>query len=498
MSESAPPVGSSPSTTATAIATAAPSSGLKRNALGVATIAFLVISAAGPLGYLGGTAPLMITLGGTGAPAAFLFAGITLALFLIGFTAMTPHVKNEGAFYAYISTGMGRAAGAVGAIFALLAYNLILIATLGVITTYINPVIESVTGYGPPWPVTATAIAAAVFALGTRGIDVGARVLGVLLALEAALLAALAVAVIVQGGADGISAASLTPSEVSAPGMGAVLALGFIGFLGIEGTALYRSEARDPEQTIPRASYLAVGVITVFYCFVTWAVIQAFGTGTVAQAANTYGAQLFFVAAEQYLGLWASYAMNALILTSLLAAQLAFHNAANRYMHSLALDQMLPPVLARTASRTYAPWVAGLAQLVASLLVLAITGMVGLDPYREMSLWLAALSVVLIVLLQIMTCVAVVVFFRRQGGAVVGAVRGVVAPVAAALLLGAALWLLLRRFDLLTLAGSGVNTVLLTVLAGLIVLTLLWAGLTRRLRPERLALVGVREPDPQP
>ena len=51
---------------------------------------------------------------------------------------------------------------------------------------------------------------------------------------------------------------------------------------------------------------------------------------------------MFFVAIEQYVGPWASDVMYILIITSVLASQIAFHNAINRYTFNLARDGLLP------------------------------------------------------------------------------------------------------------------------------------------------------------
>ncbi len=466
--------------------------GLRANTLGAAGIAFLVISAAGPLGYLGGFSPLMLGIGGVGVPAAFLGAGGVLLLFLAGFTAMTPHVRSQGAFYAYISVGLGRAAGAASAIVALVAYNVALIGALGLISVYVVQDAKLLIGVDIPWPVAAVVVAFVIFAIAATGIGVGARVLAVLLSAELALVAFVAIAVLVRGGAHGLELSSLLPSNVFAPGMGAVLALAFIGFLGIEAIALYRAEARDPDRTIPRAGVVTVVGIAVFYAVVSWVVVQGFGASTLSAAVEKYGADLFFVLARTYVGEWASILMQALILTSLLAAQLAFHNGANRYAHSLALDGVLPRLVARTSVRTGAPWMAGLLQTVVTVIAVLVAAVLGLDPYLNVALWLTGMAAIFMIVLQIATSAAVVVHFRRARQ---GLLRRRWAPAVAAILLSLALIVLLAQFDLLTGASSAVNSALIAVLCGVIVLSVAWACATAIRKPERLAAVGMRPAD---
>lgn len=466
---------------------------LKSGALGTFSVAFLIVSAAAPLGYLAGYGPLALLIGGPGAAASFVLGGLALAAFLGAFTTMTPYVKSSGAFYAYVRAGLGRAVGTVAAVFAVVAYNLALVGALGAIATYLVPHVDDLVGGAVPWPVVAVAATLTVFAIAAAGIDLGARFLGVLLIAETAIILVVVVAVLLDGGAHGLSLDAFGLDRATAPGMGAALALTFVGFLGIEGIALYRSEARDPDRTIRRAGALAVGSMAVFYILVTWAVVQAFGTDEVQGAAEQHGADLFFVAADQYVGGWAATTMQWLIITSLLAAQLAFHNAGNRYLHALSRDGVLPRRLAVVGRRTGAPWVAGAFATVVSLVGVAVAALLGWDPYFEMSVWLLSLAVVLILLLQVLTCVAVVVFLGRRAD-VPGRVRGIVCAVVAIGLLAVAGYELLTQFELLSASGPEQNATILTVLAGFVVVTVVGVAAVARFRPDALRRVG-QDPD---
>ncbi|HEY5878105.1 MAG TPA: APC family permease [Nakamurella sp.] len=307
---------------------------LKSNALGTGSIAFLVIAAAAPLTVMAGVAPLAILVGGIGAPAGYLAAGAVLTLFAVGFMAMTRHTGGAGAFYSYITMGLGRTTGMASGVLAVVAYNALQIGVYGLLGQQIADAIATFTGLEVPWWAVALVAVVIVWFVGRRGIEVGAKILGVLLIAETAILALLAGAVILQGGAPGTSAlsvASFSPEAMFAPGMIGVLAFCFAAFMGFESTALYRPEARNPERTIPRATYAAVVFMGLFYFLIVWAIIQAFGNEAVIEAAAADPASMFFVAMQTYVGTWASDLMYVLIMTSVLASQIAFHNAINRY-----------------------------------------------------------------------------------------------------------------------------------------------------------------------
>jgi amino acid transporter len=67
------------------------------------------------------------------------------------------------------------------------------------------------------------------------------------------------------------------PSVVFGPGFGVTLMLAFGSYVGFEAAALYGEEAANPKLSVPRATFIALGLITVFYLVTTWAAISASG-----------------------------------------------------------------------------------------------------------------------------------------------------------------------------------------------------------------------------
>src|SRR5881394_2727914 len=77
--------------------------------LSTGRIVFLVVAAAAPMAAMVGTTPLALALGnGPALPAAYLIAGLTLICFAVGYAAMGRRVVNTGAFYTYVSHGLGK------------------------------------------------------------------------------------------------------------------------------------------------------------------------------------------------------------------------------------------------------------------------------------------------------------------------------------------------------------------------------------------------------
>ncbi|MFH8494981.1 APC family permease [Streptomyces coeruleorubidus] len=455
---------------------------LRSGSLGTSDIAFFVVSAAAPLTVMAGVAPLAILLGGVGAPVGYLLAGLTLVVFAIGFTTMSRHVRHGGAFYAYITRGLGRPAGIGAALLALVGYNGMEIGVYGLLGSATQDTAHALFGADVPWlPISLAGLLLIGYG-GYRSIDFGAKVLGVLLVAETGILVLLAGGVLIKGGAHGLSLASFDPGNVLVPGTAAVLAFAFAAFTGFESTAIYRREARDPQRTVPRATYLAVGFLGLFYAFIVWTVIQAFGDAEIAGAAGKNPGELFFTAITTYVGGWAADLMHVFIVTSVLASLLAFHNAINRYALALAEEGVLPKALGRVHPRHGSPYVAGLAQTVLGAVVVLAFAAAGADPYGQLLLWVNTPGMIGLFLLQLLAAIAVPCYFRRVRHRE-GALRTVVAPVAAAVLLATAIVLVVNHIDLFTGASPTVNTVLVVTAPAVFAAGLVLARWLRRKRP---------------
>ncbi|RUW95704.1 amino acid permease, partial [Mesorhizobium sp. M8A.F.Ca.ET.023.01.1.1] len=117
-----------------AVSEAAPANRLRKNSLGVGAITFMVISAAAPLTAVAGGTPLGMLMGnGAGFAGTYLIVTVLLLLFAVGYVAMSRHVGNAGAFYAYAARGLGGLAGGATALIAILSYNAMQIGVMGLL-----------------------------------------------------------------------------------------------------------------------------------------------------------------------------------------------------------------------------------------------------------------------------------------------------------------------------------------------------------------------------
>jgi amino acid transporter len=430
--------------------------------LGVWGIMFLVASAAAPLTVVVSAAPMAFRLGGIGAPGAMVFCGLVLGLFAVGFTAMSAHVPNAGAFYAYALHGLGKGAGIGLAFVTVFSYAFLCISFYAFFGFFGQLTFSDLLGINLPWWGWSLAAVAIVALLGLRQVDVGAKVLTVIVTAEVAILLVLAICVLANGGPEPLSAASFSPNNVFlTAGASALLVIGFGAYLGFESTAIYAEEARTPKRTIPRATYLAIAVLAGFYAFTFWMLTVAFGAkGVLAFAATDNFADMVFNAADGYVGAWAAVMIRILIVTSFFACILAFHNACSRYLFSLGRERVLPRVFARTSTASQVPATASLTLSILCGLGVVVAAIAAVDPYLGLALWTYATGVQGLVFGQCAAAVAVVCFFLRdrRGHSVW---RVIIAPALGTLGLATGFTMIVMNFEITTGMEGAVNWILL-------------------------------------
>jgi amino acid transporter len=479
---------SSTSSVSDASSTSSVSSHLRADSIGTVGVTATVISAAAPLTVMAGVAPIALAIGGVGVPGGYLLAGVVLAIFAIGFTAMAATIRRTGGFFVYIGHAFGGTAGFASAVLALVSYNLLQIGVYGLFGIQASAALDDLFGVTAPWWLIAAIAVVAVFILGVAGIDVGAKVLVVLITLESSILAIMGVSILVQGGAHGIGFASFNPHNIFNSGVLAVLGICFAAFMGFESTALYRAEARDPARTIPRATYAAVAFMALFYCFISWTVVQAVGQADLQSVAGKQGPALFFITIHQYVGGWAEHAMYVLIVTSVYAAQLAFHNAINRYTFGMAESGALPRVFART-NRAGSPAIAGAVQSALAMTVVLVFALLRLDPFNDLLIKVNTPGVIGIILLQALAAAAGVAFFFRRRDVPRRAFL-IATSVVAAGLMAWVIYVVIKHLNVLTGAPKATNEVLVGAVPAILLVGVVGGLVLRSVRPQTIALLA--------
>jgi amino acid transporter len=427
---------------------------LRKNALGVGAVVFLVLAAVAPLTGMVVVAALAIAFGnGGGTPFSFLAVAAILLLFAIGYGRMSSELVNAGGFYAFVVKGLGRPAGLAAGYVATLGYNFFVVGTIGTSGFFMMVLVDFLFGFQMDWFLWGGASIVVSYLMAVKGIDFSSKVLGVSLILETSILVVFDVAVLFKEGYDfsAFSGDAITSGSLS---IGLLLAA--TGFLGFEATSLFSEEARNPLTTIPRATYLAITIIGLLLAVTTWAVVSATG---VAEAQRTSidhlaGGDLVFSLGAEYLGDFMMRTMMVLLLVSLFAAMLAFHNSATRYLFSLGRARVLPHALSRT-NDAGSPVLAGTLQAGFALLVAGLFRLIDLDPILQVVPAMLGFGTLAIVVLQALAALSILVHFRRSGDPRIGST--LVAPLIGFAGLAFIVVLAITHFDVV--AGSTERTI---------------------------------------
>ena len=430
---------------------------LRKNRLGVLGIVFFVVAASAPLVGMTGAVPVAILAGnGAAAPGAYLLVGLTLILFSVGFTAMASKVTNAGAFFAYVGRGLGKNAGIGSALVSIVGYVTIQLAIYGFFGGILAGQMAAM-GIDMPWYIWCAIAWVIVTALSLLSVDVGAKVLGTLMILEVLSLLVAGVAILVNHAGEMNFAASFSPENIFvggfAGGAGIAIAFALASYIGFEATAIYGEESKDPKRSVPRATYLAVAIITVLFTIVSFAMVTGLGSSTVVDQVATISegganpAAVLFSLVETNVGAWLVSIMEWLVVSSLFAGLLAFQNANARYVFALGRAGVLPKSLGKT-NASGAPQGGVIVTSILAALVILLFAIQNLDPILNLFFWMSAITAIAIMLVEFLVSAAVIRFFMQNPGT--HWFKALVAPVISLLLLGVGEYLLMSRFNLLS------------------------------------------------
>lgn len=387
-----------------------------RGRLGPVAITFMVIAAAAPLTVVGGLVPVGILVGnGIGFPIMFVVAAVILLLFSVGLMALNRHVPGTGTFSSYVAVGLGPRAGAAAAGLALVCYSGVQAAVFSYLGATLSSSVVALGGPELHWTLYTLASIALVGFLGYRDIELSSKVLCVVLAAEIGIVLVLGVVVIINGGAEGLDGSPFLLSNIlsGSPALGLMFALA--GFIGFESTVVYRSEARDPDRTIPRATYGSAILVGLFYAFGTWVLIMASGPNNVLAEAAEDPSGLLTTLTARYLGPFGEIVVAVLFLGSMFAAVLSLHNVISRYQHSMAHRGLAARSLGAVHPVHGSPHRSALVQVGTAAILILLANGAGVTADMMFS-WGAGIGSVAIAILMAVTCLSVIVAFRRNPG----------------------------------------------------------------------------------
>jgi amino acid transporter len=470
---------------------------LKAGSVGLTGVMFMALATAAPITAMTGNLPIIIGLGsGSNAPGAFLFVTGVLLLFTIGYVAMARHITAAGAFYGYISHGLGRVVGMASGLLAVLAYVVFEGSIVGILAYFGQAAIENQFHTQVKWQILAFAAIAVIALLAYFDLHIASRVLSVALVGEVLMLIILSTSILFHGGGktDGLALHTLNPLKAfSGPSAGIGLFFCFWSWIGFESTAMYGEESRNPKRIIPRATILAVVGLGALYCFVAWMTLAGNGLAESAETATgSNPLDLFYGAAQQYLGHWAVTLFSWLMVSSAFACAMAFHQCASRYLYAIGREGFIHRSLGRTHTKHGSPYIASFVQTAITVAIVGGFFLAGKDPYIHLYTITAIMGTMALLIVQALCSFSVIVYFRKNHSETRHWFRTLVAPALGGLGMIAAIYLLLKNLD--TAAGGATGSLVLTltpyIVGGVFVLGLAYALYTRAKNPAKYEILG--------
>ncbi|NYG57132.1 amino acid transporter [Nocardioides daedukensis] len=493
---------------------------LKPNAVGLWGVMFMAVATAAPITAMVGNVPIAIGSGnGANAPAGYLVATIVLSLFALGYSAMAKHITSTGAFYGYISHGLGRVVGMAAGALTTLAYVVFEAALVGIFAFFASTFVSAHLGPDVNW------IWFAVLMLGVNAlltyfdINITAKILGIFLITEILMLALMTGSILFTGGGpEGWSLGSLNPlnafqnldETVTDPSnAGATLAVAgsagiglffaFWSWVGFESTAMYGEESREPKKIIPRATMLSVVCIGLFYVLVSWSAIVGTGPSqavALAQDGGTAG-QIFFGPVEEHLGHWSVILFEFLLMTGSYACGMAFHNCASRYIYAIGREDLIPGfgrTLGASHEKHGSPYIAGFVQTAIATLIVFWFFFTDRDPYGQLYALMAIMGTTAIMIVQALAAFACIAYFHvhKKHQETAHWFRTFLAPLIGGVGMLYVIWLLIENASFA--AGAAASDIVFKsspwVVAAVGLSGLLFALYAKRFSPERYEIIG--------
>lgn len=401
---------------------------LRKDAVGLFGVIFMAVATAAPITAMLGNVPIAVGSGnGQFAPAGFVVATIVLTLFGIGYAEMAKYITATGAFYGFISHGLGRIVGMASGFAVTLTYIVFEAALVGIFAFFAQDLFMSMLGIHMPWLLFALIMLVANAVLCYFDIGLTAKVLGVFLISEILMLSLMAFAVLLHGGgATGFHLESINPLNAFTPAQGIAgasaglgLFFAFWSWVGFESTAMYGEESSEPKRIIPLATMLTVIGVGVLYVFFSWMAIAGTGPQHAIQLAQdpATAAEIFYTPTRTYVGEWAVSLFKILVVSGSFACGMAFHNCAARYLYALGRENLFENFgskLGNVHPLHGSPYRASATQSIIATVLVLLFWAFGKDPYADLYTLLAIMGTMGIMIVQAICAFAVIAYFHLR------------------------------------------------------------------------------------
>jgi amino acid transporter len=350
---------------------------LRRDAIGLTGAVVMSAAIMGPAVSTFFNPQFSTPFSGEATPFVYLACLIAILVVASGIVEMARELPSAGAFYTYVTRGLGPRAGFITGGLMFVAYALLPPAELGLIGSYVQSTLRTEANIDIPWWLIGIVPATAMIVLAVEGIRASLRTALILFATEVGVVVLLAIIVVGHGGRHGLSLHPLSPT--ASPHGFHGLATGFVfaalSFVGFEAAATLGDEVRDPRRLVPRAILLSSALVGLVYVFCVWAEVNGLGP---AATNRLNGASTPWNDLAATYASWLKWPVIIASVSSMFAVMINSANGIARILNTMAREGLLPSALAAVDSRRLTPARATLATgafaIGCALIVGAISG----------------------------------------------------------------------------------------------------------------------------
>ncbi len=292
---------------------------------------------------------------GAATPIAIILAAVGVAAIGWMVAAYARRIHAAGALYDYVTHGLGEQAGFVaGWVYYWGTAALTAAIPLGVGGITYGLLHDDIGWkHTPPYWVWGILWAILLFGLLYFGVRISTRVQLALVLVSATVFLGFFLYIIAKGGVHGNTIKPFEPSSSGTGWSGIFFGVlyGVLIFVGFETAANLGEETAHPHRSIPRAIFLAIGIVGVLYLIAGYAQDIGFGLDASKWAASP--APVFELGAKGAFGsLWFDRVLQIMVILDMMAVGLGCGVCTTRGVFALARDRRIPGMLA-TVSRRY-------------------------------------------------------------------------------------------------------------------------------------------------
>ena len=349
--------------------------GLRRNSVGLVGTVIMSAAIMGPAVSTFFNPQFSTPFSGFATPFVYLVTLIVTLIVASGIMEMARVAPSAGSFYTYITRALGPRAGFTTGGLMFIAYALLAPIEIGLIGAYLQNTFNQEFGVNIPWIWIGIVPWALMAILAFEGIRTSLRTALALFSAEVVVVVLLSLIIMVKGGAHGVTAAPLSPTQ-SPHGVGG-LVTGFVfaalSFVGFEGATALGDEAKRPHRTIPLGILLSTLLVGLIYLFGTWS--EAVGLGKQATNALTGADTPWNTLAAMYAP-WMKWLVILGSVSSMFAVMINSNNGIVRILHTMGREKLLPAAFGRIDPKRRTPGLAVAYEAVFALGAALIVGLV--------------------------------------------------------------------------------------------------------------------------